>query len=440
MHLAILLAAATLAAAGQTADEDFKVYTEHPRLLLPAQRLRLLRRERERQSPRWLQLETLTAGKAQMPESAFALALFHQVARDQAAGRQAIETVLKSRPDLRQTALVYDWCFELLAEGEKAAIEERLRQPVRLTSFATARDAAFAAVASGNAAGMRAVMAWWRQQAAPELRDGVRPITHADIYPFMEFLHSVRDNFQVDLREDMGAVFRDLPLQRVLSYYPAIYPAPENEYHIPFYSGKGEPDLRIAALTRSAEFAMVAYDSNALETQFLQGWLLHDRFVLRGAFGAPYEFLWANPYQPGLPFEKLPLFLHEKRTGTLLVRSSWDEDATWAGYFGGSLQIFRDGGIQLASTREPLTLGETIIVPTTGDLKTRIAPESVPQWFVLGLRPQTVYDVEVDDEDLTEAQTDRGGILPFEFTRTDNQLVWIRERRRAKIGAGAPIP
>ena len=51
----------------------------------------------------------------------------------------------------------------------------------------------------------------------------------------------------------------------------------------------------------------MAYESNAQETQFLQGWLLLDRFVLKSAFGAPYEFLWANPYQPGLPFDKLPL-------------------------------------------------------------------------------------------------------------------------------------
>ena len=44
---------------------------------------------------------------------------------------------------------------------------------------------------------------------------------------------------------------------------------------------------------------MVAYDVNAPQTQVLQGWLMHDRFILRGPFGAPYEFLWANPTSPG---------------------------------------------------------------------------------------------------------------------------------------------
>ena len=34
----------------------------------------------------------------------------------------------------------------------------------------------------------------------------------------------------------------------------------------------------------------------------LQGWLMHDSFMLKSTFGAPYEFLWANPYQPGLSY------------------------------------------------------------------------------------------------------------------------------------------
>ena len=43
-------------------DEEFRVYTEHPRLILTAQRLRLLKRERERESQRWRQFELLVKG------------------------------------------------------------------------------------------------------------------------------------------------------------------------------------------------------------------------------------------------------------------------------------------------------------------------------------------------------------------------------------------
>src|SRR5437870_9480202 len=65
-----------------TSEEEFRVYTEHPRLLLRPQRLRLLKRERERQSMRWKQFEALIAGGAAMPEPGFACALFHAVNGD----------------------------------------------------------------------------------------------------------------------------------------------------------------------------------------------------------------------------------------------------------------------------------------------------------------------------------------------------------------------
>ena len=38
---------------------------------------------------------------------------------------------------------------------------------------------------------------------------------------------------------------------------------------------------------------------------------MHDHFLMRGPFGSPYEFLWANPYQPGLSYYHVPLVLHD---------------------------------------------------------------------------------------------------------------------------------
>ena len=35
---------------------------------------------------------------------------------------------------------------------------------------------------------------------------------------------------------------------------------------------------------------MVSFDTNSQEMQFLQGWLMHDRFLLRSTLGIPYEF------------------------------------------------------------------------------------------------------------------------------------------------------
>ena len=59
-------------------DEDYRVYTDHPRLFLQPRRLRMLKREVERQSSRWRQFETMMTGKARMAEPGFALALYSQ--------------------------------------------------------------------------------------------------------------------------------------------------------------------------------------------------------------------------------------------------------------------------------------------------------------------------------------------------------------------------
>jgi len=92
----------------QALAQDFKIYTEHPRLLLRPQRLRLLKLEKERQSMRWRQFEMLMAGKAAMPEPGFALALYYQVSGNQEAGQEAVNWALGASADLRQSALVFD--------------------------------------------------------------------------------------------------------------------------------------------------------------------------------------------------------------------------------------------------------------------------------------------------------------------------------------------
>src|ERR1700684_3426255 len=92
------------------ADDEFRVYTEHPRLILTPQRLRLLKRERERESQRWRQFELLVKGRASLPAPGFAPALYYAVSADDAAGKRAVQWALGPADDLRQLALVYDWC------------------------------------------------------------------------------------------------------------------------------------------------------------------------------------------------------------------------------------------------------------------------------------------------------------------------------------------
>jgi len=415
--------------------EDFHVYRDAPRLLLTPQRLRLLQRERERLSPRWEQYDGLMSGGAAMAEPGFAWALYYQVTRQPAAANRAIELALKdaAEPDasvLRQLALVYDWCGPALTAAQAdrlaAKIQTALAKPATDVRSQSAR--VFAAIAladrlpdQANAVLSEIAQKWWRSQIVPELAAGNlfprEALPREQRYALYEMLHALRDNVKVDLRETAAAYFQDLPLAHLTGHYPAPFRAPENapenEFMIPVYLHDGNPDPADAALSRAAGLAMVAYDTNALDSQLLQGWLMRDRFMLRDSLGAVYEFLWANPYQPGLNYDQVPLVFHQPATGEVFARTSWDEDATWIGYFGGRLQLFQN--VRLQTLRQgaavsPIQVGSaTITTATSKDAaKFHLSNETL---FVLGLAPRSEYAVEIDDQELEFLDTDVGGTL-----------------------------
>ncbi len=415
--------AAVLPLAAQT-DESFAVAGEHPLLFLRAQRARRLQRERDRRSPRWLQFQALMAGGAAMPEQGFALALYHQAAGDEAAGRRAVEWALGPASDLRQLALIYDWCQAVLTEQQSAALASKLAraldQPAGALTVSDARSRALAAIVLSSRSPalskrelQRIVEKWWRGEIAPAIRSGRDVLPRSQFYALFELLHALRDNLNIDLRESLPAFFQQMPLYDLISYYPAVYPAAENEFRIPAVKG-AEPDLAAAAMSRIAEMAMVAYDTNSVETQYLQGWLMHDRFILRGALGVPYEFLWANPYQPGLSYFNLPLAFHDEILGRIFIRSRWTDDAVWLGYFDGQLQTFSEGepkAFPLSSVTEPLQFGDTVVVAAP---RFTLKSEATTV-YIVGLAPSRAYDVEPDDQEMHEARSDPGGIIELKF-------------------------
>src|ERR1700691_5266787 len=140
---------------GQGRPDTFKVYTESPRLLLRPQRLRLLRRERERRSLRWDQFETLWTAGASFPEPGWVQALRFQIADDREAGIRAVAWALGpadvARPDdVRQMAIVADWCESLISGDDKRQLMARLEgaanDPRPVKTLAEARAKIFAAV------------------------------------------------------------------------------------------------------------------------------------------------------------------------------------------------------------------------------------------------------------------------------------------------------
>jgi len=434
--LFVLLAGTLLAQ-----DEEFRVYTDAPRLLLTAQRLRLLQRERERQSMRWQQFDALLAGGAPMPEPGFAWALYYRVAKDAAAGKKAVDWALTdAASDLRQLALVFDWCGLVMSPAQMdrlgAKIERALAAPA--PSDLTGQSArALAAIAIADRlpdhAGsvLKAILdQWWRGNIVPRVNAGEPAIPREQTYALFELLHAVRDNLKIDLREAAPAYFKTLPTDHLMGHYPSSFQGPENDYRVPVYVRDGEPNLTDAALSRAAELAMVAFDSNAAENQWVQGWLMQDRFMMRGALGAPYEFLWANPYQPGLSYFLAPLVFHDPLTGHLFARSSWDEDAIWVGYFEGRLQLFRDGQIQTlkaGAVADPLRVSG-IVVFSARDRDAYRFHVDEEQTFVIGLAPHARYDVEIDDQELWEEETDAGGTLVLALPEGADAGVRIRRR------------
>jgi len=157
----------------------------------------------------------------------------------------------------------------------------------------------------------------------------------------------------------------------------------------------------------------------------LQGWLMNDRFLMRGTFGIPYEFLWANPYQPGLSYYHVPLVFHDEIFGRLYVRSNWEDSAQWLGYVDGQLQLFEDGKITMLNpeiTRDPLDLDEAVVFFGKTTHRFRTPAKEVVDVFIVGLNPKHVYQVEIDGEEMREELSDPGGILYLKGLRGDNGI------------------
>ena len=220
--LALLLA--TIA----VAQDEYRVYTEHPRLFLTPQRLRLLKRERDRESMRWRQFDLLVRATAEMREPGFALALHYAVTGDSGVGKRAVEWALGPGADLRQLALVYDWCQPLLTPAQSKALETKLRELAAqktASDIPAVRDRLLALIATtdethSEEAPLRdLVKDWWRGELGPKLADGRIIVPPDQLFALLEILHATRDNLKIDLREEAPDYFRDCPPIR---FWPVI--------------------------------------------------------------------------------------------------------------------------------------------------------------------------------------------------------------------------
>jgi hypothetical protein len=133
--------------------------------------------------------------------------------------------------------------------------------------------------------------------------------------------------------------------------------------------------------------------------------------------GAPYEFLWANPYQPGLSYHYLPNVFHDAANGRLILRSTWEDDAAWFYQAPGARQIFRGGKAQDIAKQPvtaPLEFGTATILPAaSGNFV--LKAEEAHTYYLFGMQPSAAYNMEIEDEELREVSTDSGGVLELSY-------------------------
>ena len=70
-------------------------------------------------------------------------------------------------------------------------------------------------------------------------------------------------------------------------------------------------------------------------------------------------------------------------------------------------------------------IGDNAILLGHNKMKLELDPEGPTSYFIIGLKPRQKYLIEADDEELTEDETDAGGILALNFKRKDKMSVRI---------------
>jgi hypothetical protein len=309
---------------------------EGPPLLLTARRLHRLKLDAQRQTERWGNFEQRVKTVADSPERGFELALYGAVTGNTDACRSAVEWGKAHTAEHRQIALILNWCQAQVSVADRPLL---LSAPVQKDSshpFSSARDALFIDVAGGRAS-RESIRGQW-SQLLPLIQHDPR-VCLPEIYSLFEFLDVAQKNFRTDLRQDDTRLFSTLPAIFLLSIHPA-----DLEH----------PDWKV----RAGGLMMVNVDPNLQGSSFIQGWAMEDPKMARDGPGVAYEFLWANPYLPGLGYYNMDLFAYDPGSMLLLARKSWDANSCWVSVFRGHTDSLQcpAGLLDSAATFGALTL------------------------------------------------------------------------------------
>lgn len=372
-----------------SANGDAQTDQQSPHLLLTPQRLRRLKRDRERQTVRWVDFENRVENVPDSPERGFELALYYAVTGDQARGREAISWALQPHHgDHRQMALVLDWCAPLLSDQQRKTLTERAGTFVITAAFerfTMGRDVLFSLIAAGKP--ISDYTESQRKSFIDELQGGAFTDPQR-LYAACEFLMAYRTAERTDLREDAAHFFSNLPTEFLLSLKPDKVEHPDWMTHI-------------------AALALIAVDPNLQGSQFLQGWAMEDRQMLRDGPGVAYEFLWADPYLPGVGYQNLDLWVYDPDAGRLFARSNWTPQACWIAI---SKQGVKDEHCAAGWQRAAANFGHLLLIPLTAPCTELPERKGNPNAIIWKLPPgqEVVFTAERDQH---TARADRAGML-----------------------------
>jgi hypothetical protein len=309
---------------------------ESPRLLLTPKRLKRLQRDRERKTERWINFENRVNTVPDSPERGFELALYYAVTHDEKRGMEAIQWALVHKCDARQVALILDWCDGLVPHLDRPKLlapDCPAEANHGLADIQATRDALFLHIVRGEDVGPPYT---GKQLEQFELTNP------NELYAACEYIEAVRATQHVDIRLDNAAFFRLLPAEFLLSMKPGEL---------------DNPPWQAAA----AALALVSLDPNLEGSQFLQGWAMEDRQMIREGPGVAYELLWGDPYLPGVSYRNLDPWSYDP-DGRLFARTDWNHNACWISI---STHGIEEANCPTGWRQRPQTFGTLTLVPMT---------------------------------------------------------------------------
>jgi hypothetical protein len=199
---------------------------------------------------------------------------------------------------------------------------------------------------------------------------------------------AVRATTREDLRETERAFFIALPKMLLLSMHPDQLPSPGETTHL-------------------AALALIQVDPNLQGSQFLQSWAIQDRQMIRSGPGVTEEFLWADPYLPGVGYQNLDTWTYLGQ-GYLFARSDWTTEACWLRV---SPAVVETRNCLTTVNTVPASFGHLTLVPLVSEcvhLRRRNPMEELIVWKA---KPLAALVYVREDKDRVPLKPDSAGMI-----------------------------